>query len=86
MDGKALADLAWPIFEKVCRKKGVSTAEYPEVEPLFWETLLRLYQQQNKIQRMDAYCYRSMQHALVRFLQQRSKKRSMEVGLETCKM
>ncbi len=86
MDGKALADLAWPIFEKVCRKKGVSTAEYPEVEPIFWETLLNLYRQQGNVQRMDAYCYRSLQHALGRFLRQRSIKRSMEVGLEACNL
>jgi hypothetical protein len=84
MECEALVVKTWPIFEKVCRHSGVSPSEMPEIEPIFWETIYQLYQRQAEMRSVDAYCYRSLQHALYRFLKTRQRQRSMEVRLEAC--
>ncbi len=84
MECETLVTKTWPIFEQICRKSGVGPGELPEIEPIFWETIYQLYQRRQEMRSVEAYCYRSLQHALHRFLKTRQRQRSMEVRLETC--
>ncbi len=86
MECETLVASAWVVFERVCRRKGISEREYPEIEPIFWETVHRLWEQKTTILCMEAYCYRSMDHAVGKFLKERSRRRSLEVRLEDCNL